>query len=128
MLASSAVLRRTVVNPYVMDRDIVAMLSGPLVATRAHRRAVTQYLASISGMGAPWPSPLCRTLLAWSAENLLYPIPRDASWCLSGADVTAISLPGAAWFAIEEHPWEVADAVLAWLGPPTAPVTATSMS
>jgi pimeloyl-ACP methyl ester carboxylesterase len=114
LLASSAALRRTVVNPYVMDRDIVAMLSAPLLATPEHRRAVVEYLASIRDIRPPWSAGGTPVLLLWSASDLLHPLPGEPRSTVTGSEVTAISLPGARFFNVEERPWEVADALLGW--------------
>jgi pimeloyl-ACP methyl ester carboxylesterase len=115
LLSSSLALRRTVVNPYVMDRDIVALLFGPVVATSAHRRAVTEYLGQIMDMTAPWANPGVPVALLWSSSNRPYPIPRHASRSLGGASVRVIVQPGTRYFNVEERPWEVAEALLAWL-------------
>jgi hypothetical protein len=115
-LSSSAAFRRTVVNPYVMDRDIVAMLTAPLLATRDHRRAVAEFLASIADLRPPWDAGGVPALLLWSASDLLYPLPDDPAALLPGSEVRAISLPGARFLNVEERPWEIADALLAWAG------------
>jgi pimeloyl-ACP methyl ester carboxylesterase len=113
-LASSAALRRAVVNPYVMDRDIVAMLSAPLLATAGHRRAVVEYLASIRDIHPPWSAGGTPVLLLWSASDLLHPLPGEPRSLVAGSEVSAISLPGARFLNVEERPWEVADALLGW--------------
>lgn len=128
LLSSSAALRRAVVNPYVMDRDIVVLLSAPLIATPDRRAAVVQYLASLAEIERPWPNPGAPVLLVWSASNLLYPLPADPAGLLSGADVTAVSMPGARFFDVEERPWEVADALIGWIRERIAPATVTRMS
>ena len=54
LAASSLGLRRAVINPYIMNRDIVAMLSAPTMATTARRRALVEYLASLDETPADW--------------------------------------------------------------------------
>jgi len=114
LLASSVALRRAVINPYVMDRDIVAMLVAPNIATAEHREKMAEYMASIRTIGGKWPDPGVPVLMLWGASNPLYPPPDSPSGALSGADVEAKALAGATLFHIEEQPWKVADAVVDW--------------
>lgn len=114
-LASSLALRRTVVNPYAMDRDIVAMLAAPIVATPERRRAVADYLRSIRRIGPPWSGAGKRVLALWSSSDLLYPLPVDMSRSVVDAEVSAISLAGARFLSVEERPWEVARSVIRWV-------------
>jgi hypothetical protein len=127
-LASSAGLRRAVVNPYAMDRDTVAMLSMPLLTTRAHRRATTEYLGSLSTNLHPTPLGGVPVVLIWGTSDLLYPIPRDPSRWFPGSEVTAVSQPGGRFLAIEERPWEVSDLLVGWAEARWRADTATKMS
>lgn len=110
-LASSVGLRRAVVNPYAMDRDTVALLCGPGVATPEARRATAAYLASLAE-GLPDASALtCPVLLAWGDDDRLYPASEAdfLAFALPGAEVRAI--PGGRLFHPEERPWALADMV-----------------
>lgn len=113
-LASSAGLRRAVVNPYVMDRDTVATLCGPLVASAAGRRATAAWLASLRDL--PDATALrCPVFLPWGDGDPLYPA-AEASFleaALPGARHE--SIPGGQHGHPEERPWELADRVGAWL-------------
>lgn len=121
LLASSLGLRRAVVNPYAMDRDIVAMLTAPLIATRARRAAVVEYLGSISRIGPPWSVGGKRVLALWSSSDLLYPLPHDMSRLVADGELSAISMAGARFLSVEEQPWAVAASVVRWVreGSPT---------
>lgn len=110
-LASSAGLRRTVVNPYVMDRDTVAALCTPLVAQRAGRRALARYLASL-GQGLPELRSLgCPTWLVWGDADWLYPTSEAdyADTILGGG--RRLDIPGARFYHPVERPWAFADQV-----------------
>jgi len=113
-LRSSAGLRRAVVNPYVMDRDTVAALCGPLVETAPGRRAVVSWFASLRQL--PDVRGLtCPVLLLWGDADPLYP-PGEAAFveaALEGASHVAI--PGGQFAHPEERPWELADRLGAWL-------------
>ncbi|MES2638643.1 MAG: alpha/beta hydrolase [Myxococcota bacterium] len=127
-LASSAGLRRAAVNPYVMDRDTVAALCGPLVASGAGRAAVASYLGSLRTL--PDATALkCPVLLLWGDADPLYPAEEAAflEAALPGAEHR--SVPGGQHVHPEERPWEMADRLAAWLAEKgLAPAAATRMS
>lgn len=114
-LASSAGLRRAVVNPYVADRDTVVALLAPLTRSRAHRLAVARFLRSLPeavAQPAPFEGP---TLLYWGESDPLYPqkVADEALRWLPGAEV--VSVPGGQHLHPLERPWAMADAVSEWL-------------
>ena len=111
-LASSAALRRLVVNPYLMDRDIVAMLGAPWSATAAHRAAVADYLADIASFRANIDLPGTDVLWVWAGADVLQPKPTSPEKNVRGRSSTAVALPGARHLAPEEVPWLIADAIL----------------
>ncbi len=113
-LASSAGLRRTVVNPYVMDRDTVVALTQPYLATLEHRRAVARFFAQLpASVGEP-VATACPTLLLWGDEDPLYPahIADTARQWMPQAAVQMI--PGGQHHHPVERPWAMADAVADW--------------
>lgn len=113
-LRSSAGLRRAVVNPYVMDRDTVATLCGPLVATSAGRRALASWLGGLSVLPDA-RSLRTPTLLLWGDSDPLYPA-SEASF-LEAATPLAVhrAIPGGQHLHPEERPWELADRLATWL-------------
>lgn len=112
-LASSAGLRRAVVNPYVMDRDTVATVCGGLVADAPGRRAVASYLRSLA-RGLPDARALrCPVWLVWGNDDALYPA-SEATWLESGLPgCTHRAVPGGRFLHPEERPWELADSLAA---------------
>lgn len=113
-LASSAGLRRAVVNPYVMDRDTVASLCGPLVASAAGRHALASYVRSLAEL--PDPSALrCPVLLLWGDGDPLYPAEEAAYVEAMLPQAEHRSVPGGQHVHVEERPWETADRLGAWL-------------
>lgn len=114
-LASSLALRRTVVNPYVMDRDNVASLAEAGVATHADRLAVLSYLKSLRTLPELDGLP-CPVWAIWGDADLLYPA-SEADYLdsyVGGAH--HIAIPGGQHYHPEERPWELAGAVLELLG------------
>ncbi|MDP2312786.1 MAG: alpha/beta hydrolase [Pseudomonadota bacterium] len=127
-LASSAGLRRAVVNPYVMDHDTVAALCGPLVDTAAGRAAVATYLGSLVSL--PDPRALrCPVLLLWGDADPLYPMAEAAFLEAGISTVEHRAVPGGQHVHPVERPWEMADRLAAWLldqGVALAPATGMS--
>lgn len=110
-LASSAGLRRAVVNPYAMDRDTVALLCEQEVATPEGRRAMVAYLGSLAGALPDARSLSCKTVLLWGDEDPLYPA-SEADWlATSRVDSRHLPVPGGRFLYPEERPWWMADAL-----------------
>lgn len=108
-LASSAGLRRAVINPYVMDRDNVAALAGSTVATQEDRVAITSYLRSL-GEGLPDVRALSvPTWLVWGDADRLYPA-YEADYVRSNvSNVRWIEVAGGQFAHPDERPWELAE-------------------
>lgn len=121
-LASSAGLRRAVVNPYVMDRDTVAAICGPVVASAEGRDAAARYLRSLA---EPLPDPrrlAVPVLAAWGDDDLLYPA-SEADFIESvNPRCRHARIPGGKHLHPVERPWALADLVSEWTAalPPAA--------
>jgi len=114
-LASSAGLRRTVVNPYVMDRDTVVRLSDPILATPEQRRAVAVFLRDLAKQDDVPPRYDGPTLLCWGDGDPLYPaaVAEEALGELPRGQ--HVRVPGGQHFHPVERPWYMADEVADWL-------------
>ena len=111
-LRSSAGLRRAVANPYAMDRDTVAALCGPPVASAEGRRRVAAYLHWLPST-LPVVVAACPAWAVWGDEDALYPTSEaDIFDALHGGGRVAW-LPGGRFAHPEELPWALADQVLA---------------
>lgn len=110
-LSSSLGLRRAVRNPYVMDRDTVVAVCGPLFATPERRRAVAAYLGSLPAAVRSTPVLADEVTLLWGDEDVLYP-----PWQLDDAravlpSLRHVAVPGGRSLHPVERPWLVADAI-----------------
>lgn len=114
-LASSAGLRRTVVNPYVMDRDTVVALTAPYTGSAAGRRAVAAFLADLRTAADRTGPDSVPTALVWGTDDPLYPpgVIDTARTRIPGLEV--LEVPGGQHFHPLERPWWLADAVAEWL-------------
>lgn len=114
-MASSAGFRRLVVNPYVMDRDIIATIARPSLQQPAWRAALVRFLASLQTL--PDPADLaCPITLIWGDADPLYPSSEADDLDARYGGGHHVRVPGAQHFLIEEHPWAFADALLALPG------------
>jgi len=114
-LASSLALRRLVVNPYVMDREMVDRVTASWTADRTRRHAFAQWLRALPDFIAAAPAPPEDTLLVWGDEDILYPAHVADSATGIHAGVVHHRVPGARHLHPIERPWELADAVAASL-------------
>jgi len=112
-LTSSVGLRRAVVNPYVMDRDTVAMLSDPLLVDPARRKATAAWIKAL-------PEALRRASegervrpgrvgLIWGVGDAIYPLLQAEDWSLADRFSGIVRIPGGRWLHPEERPWALAE-------------------
>jgi pimeloyl-ACP methyl ester carboxylesterase len=113
-LASSAGLRRTVVNPYVMDRDMVVAISAPYLQSPASRLAVAEFLKDLP-QAVDSPGPLdVPTLLLWGDEDRLYPPSTIDSIRHLLPRISHERICGGQHHHPAERPWDIADRLATW--------------
>lgn len=112
-LRSSVALRRTVNNPYAMDRDTVAAICGPTVATRADRARLVAAYAALSRLALPQALPRCPVHALWGDNDRLYPTYELDLLTSMRMDVEVQLVPGGRFLHVIEQPWCFADAVAA---------------
>jgi hypothetical protein len=98
-----------------MDRDIVAMLGAPLLATPSHRRAVAEYIADIGTIARFDPPESVPVLCLFGANERVYPPISEPDGWGAADNIESIVVPGSRFFAIEERPWELADTIVDWV-------------
>ena len=108
-LRSSAGLRRAVANPYVMDRDTVALLTDPVLADRDARRGAARWLGELSRWLPADAAELDGVTALWGDTDPLYPIDDVQDAIRVAAGGTVIPIPGGRHMHPEERPWALAD-------------------
>jgi pimeloyl-ACP methyl ester carboxylesterase len=114
-LSSSVGLRRTVVNPYVMDRDTVVAICGPIFTNSDVRGRAKTYLSSLSDLHEKGLDTRTPTLVCWGNSD---PINRSNISNLMGSgpeEFTLKYIEGGRFLHPVERPWEIADAIFDWL-------------
>lgn len=112
-MASSAGLRRAVVNPYVMDRDTVVRLSAAVLQSAETRAAASAWIRSCTAkIDQDWAVELSEVFGIWGDSDPLYPLAQLRS-ALAGAGANVPSvIPGGRNMHLVERPWELADRVM----------------
>jgi hypothetical protein len=107
-LASSVGLRRTVANPYVMDRETVEGLTQDVLKDSNSRAQAAVWLRGLPGI---LPVDLSRDLnvvALWGDGDRFYPVDK----VVKNEAMSIRSIPGGRFFYPQERPWEMADACL----------------
>ena len=112
-MASSAGLRRAVVNPYVMDRDTVVRLSAAVMRSAETRATASAWIrACSSGVDQQWSVELSEVFGIWGDSDPLYPLAQLRN-ALSGPGANLPNvIPGGRNMHLVERPWELADRVM----------------
>ncbi len=113
-LASSAIFRRLVVNPYVMDRATINKLCQKLLSSKDYRTSLCNYFQDLE----QWRMPtFTREQLStidlhaiWGDGDLLFPLEQLETLSLKEHISTRV-IPGGAHFHPIERPWSIADAI-----------------
>ncbi|MCK6516402.1 alpha/beta hydrolase [Myxococcota bacterium] len=108
-LASSLGLRRAVVNPYTMERDIVALVTAAWTGDAAARLGAARWFAALA---APLPTsgPKNASLtLIWGDHDPLYPLAQAEAALGFAPNAQLHRIPGGQHLHPEERPWELAD-------------------
>lgn len=114
-LASSLALRRTVANPYVMDRDTVVALLDPLLEAEGGRTSCREFLCHLPMMLEQIPIVSNPVLGLWGDRDVLYPMAHadEARRWLRCYQLERVS--GGRLFHPVERPWSFADTIVSWL-------------
>lgn len=105
-LASSVGLRRAVVNPYVMERDVVEGLTAPFLESSVARKQTNRWLKALPKQ-LPATLPVDTKVVAiWGDKDFLYPVEEVEQY----QDLEVINIPGGRFLHPQERPWELADA------------------
>lgn len=108
-LRSSAGLRRAVANPYVMDRDTVALLTDPVLGERAARAGAARWVTELSRWLPTPPARLDGVLALWGDADALYPVDAVSEAIDEATGSALVRIEGGRHLHPEERPWALAD-------------------
>lgn len=108
-LASSFALRRTVTNPYAMDRDMVVTLTEPWLKSAEGREMASRWLLE-AGAGGPVPTGRAGEIVAiWGDRDVLYPLSEAAAAVDLAANGQVLTVAGGRHYFMVERPWRLAE-------------------
>ena len=106
---SSLGMRRSVVNPYVMDEETVSTVCAPL-QNAATRKNMALYLVEIASFEPPYKIDAPLTLI-WGDHDLLYPISVCTEIQTRYPHSQRFDIEGGKIFHPIERPWAIADII-----------------
>ena len=102
---SSAMFRRLVINPYVMEAVEVRRLCEAQLASAAQRKQLVQYFNELSQWTPSELPKTCKTVAIWGNEDPLFPVPEHSTFN------QVYEIEGGAHFHPFERPWAIADII-----------------
>lgn len=115
IFSSSVGMRRWVVNPYVMNRDMVVMVCKEYLESETYRKNCINWIASHSLPISSAPCFETPILSIWGTHDTFHPLHERQKIENISPKHDAIEVPGGRYLHPLERPWETADAVLNWL-------------
>ena len=115
ILQSSVGLRRTVVNPYVMDHDTVVAICEPIFSNEARRERAATYFRSLTDLPEIPLNADIQTLFCWGDSDPVGADTYDDLLQINAPNITHSPIPGGRFMHPVERPWEFADRVVDWL-------------
>ncbi len=114
-LASSAGLRRAVVNPYVMDVETVEELALPLLTDARTRQKIAVFLSSIRATSDEFHPGERQMAAIWGDADALFPCAEAEFFASARYHGMHVAVPGGRFLFPKERPWELADALISIL-------------
>ena len=114
-LASSIAFRRLVINPYVMNSDMIVALCSPVFSNRQKTQKCIEYINDYSNsfpIDIPHDFP---TLLCWGTMDVRYPMTSLTSFETQRNHIQRKDIEGGQHFHPIERPWAIADEITSWI-------------
>ena len=115
ILQSSVGLRRTVVNPYVMDHDTVVAICEPIFSHEARRERAANYFRSLTDLPEIHLASDIQILFCWGDSDPIGADTYNDLLQVNAPNITHSPIPGGRFMHLVERPWEFADRVVDWL-------------
>lgn len=110
ILASSAIFRRLVINPYVMNYDNIVLLCQEQLQQKSIRKNLCQYLQNLNNWSISTKIQSGRIQAIWGDVDPLFPIDQIPKINIHQSIELKI-IEGAAHFHPIERPWALADRI-----------------
>lgn len=107
-LGSSFAFRRLVINPYVMNRDMIARLSQNVLNNKKTRKNIATYFQELEHWKPEKNLTSQEISLIWGTSDFLFPPPKNNSF---SQHRQPLLIEGGAHFHPVERPWAIADQI-----------------
>ena len=114
-LSSSLAFRRLVINPYVMNSDMIVALCSPVFSNRQKTQNCIDYINKYNDsfpIDIPHDFP---TLLCWGTMDVRYPMTSLTSFETQRNHIQRKDIEGGQHFHPLERPWAIADEITSWV-------------
>ncbi len=108
-LSSSLVLRRTVANPYVMEKETVSRLLSELIVDTDARANTALWVRELHRLLPLTRERGGRVDAVWGDRDSLHPIGQIEGFFQGHPKWRLERIPGGRWLHPEERPWALAD-------------------
>ena len=115
IFSSSLGMRRWVVNPYVMNRDMVVRVCQEFLENRTYRNNALKWVGNNATPLSEAKQIETPCLSIWGTHDFFHPISERQQLDKILTQHTAIDVPGGRYLHALERPWETADALLQWM-------------
>ena len=114
-LASSLAFRRLVVNPYVMNSDMIVALCSNVFSDSKKTQKCIDYIDTFHDLFPLEFSPICPILACWGTLDVRYPLTMLTSFEMHYKNMERSDIEGGQHFHPIERPWEISDLITAWI-------------
>ena len=114
-LASSIAFRRLVVNPYVMDSDMIVRLCSKAFSDRKKTQKCLDYINTCDSFFPLSFSPIFPILGCWGTLDVRYSLTTLTSFEMLYPNMERIDIEGGQHFHPIERPWAISDIIIDWI-------------
>ncbi|MEC8380146.1 MAG: alpha/beta hydrolase [Myxococcota bacterium] len=114
LFSSSLGMRRWVVNPYVMNHDMVVRVCNEFINDSKYRSNCLNWVGMNGLPLKPAADDSKPCLSIWGTHDIFHPLSERQAIDGLFTDHTAVDVPGGRYLHGLERPWETADHILEW--------------
>lgn len=114
LFSSSLGMRRWVVNPYVMNHDMVVRVCEEFINNSQYKSNCLKWLGNNDIPLKPTANEKTPCLSIWGTHDIFHPLSERQAIDLLFSNHTAVDVPGGRYLHGLERPWETADHIAQW--------------
>ena len=114
-LSSSLAFRRLVINPYVMNSDMIVALCSPIFSNHQKVQTCIDYVNKYNDSFPVNIPSVFPTLLCWGTMDVRYPTTGLTSFETQRNHMQRKDIEGGQHFHPIERPWAISDEITSWI-------------